>query len=229
MPPIAIYHHPDRIWYPDFAAIVKDFTNGDETCTENGLWAYIGNIVLYNVRYRDILRQKGVDGILETLFAEAPAFRHQTNVIQYLCSSVDRHGRLADYDIQCLSVQDTFRVHGREFHGLDEVKGKVDWYLRNGGEPQAVRPQGFRFDPLRILCNYEPYPIFDSSDWSDGRTFCNYFFLMRQFHLPDFKQIGSMWNDWNFCKAHERLPRVGECPLLYYPGDGESMLLVTPK
>ena len=229
MQPIAIYHHPDRIWYPDFATILDDFTDGDETNTDNSLWAYIGHIVLYNVRYRDILRAEGIDGILKTLFAEAPAFRYQTNAIQYLCSSVDRHGRLADYDIQCLSIGDAFQVHGREFNGLDEVKGKVDWYLRDGGEPRAARPQGFRFNPLHILCNYEPYPIFDSSDWGDDRTYCNYFFLNRQFQPSDFKEITGIKPDGNSCKAHERLPHTGECPLLYYPGDGKTMLLVTPK
>ena len=57
---------------------------------------------------------------------------------------------------------------------------------------------------VQILCDYMPYPVFDSSDWGDNRDYCNY------------------------CTAYERLTCVDELSLLYCDGDSASMLLVTP-
>ena len=229
MPRISINHAPYRIWYQDFSAIVKDFLEDDGINDDNRLWAYISDIVLYNVCYRDILRKEGIQGILESLSAEEPAFRNQHQAIQYLRSSIERNGPLADYDIQCLSVQDTFLVHGREFKGLRDVKESVEWYLRRRREPYRAGGLHRWKGDVHILCNYEPYPIFDSSDWGDDRTYCNYFFQNRQFQPSDFEEIEGIRENGNFCKAHERLTRVDERPLLYYPGDGKTMLLVTPK
>lgn len=218
---IAVNRPIGQVWYHRFSDIVEDLSTH--------LWAYIGDIVLFNVRYRDILREKGRDGLLAALFAEAPAFRADAKAIDRLNGALDRWGPLADYDIQCLSVRDTFRVLGQTFQGLDDVRGRIDWFKWDDSEPRPSKSRQSRADSLQILCNYEPYPIFDSSDWGDDRIYSNFFFQNRPFSAADFREVDGIDAKTNFCKAHDDLPHVEERPLLYYPGDGPTMLLVSPK
>lgn len=221
MTKIAVNRLIGQVWYDHFVDIVEDLSTS--------LRAYIGDIVLFNVRYRDILREKGRDGLLATLFEEAPAFRQDMDSIDRLDGALDRWGPLADYDIQCLSVRDPFEVLGQTFQGLDDVRGRIDWFLWDGGDPRPSKNRPSRTDTLQILCNYEPYPIFDSSDWGDDRIYSNFFFQKRPFSAADFQEVEEIDAKTNFCKAHDNLPHVEERPLLYYTGDGKTMLLVTPK
>lgn len=218
---IAVNRPIGQVWYDRFSDIVEDLSTH--------LWAYIGDIVLFNVRYRDILREKGRGGLFATLCVEAPPFRRDTEAIRHLEGALDRWGQLADYDIQCLSVQDTFCVLGQTFQGLDDVTRKTDWFLWGDREPRPSKRRQPRFDSAQILCNYEPYPIFDSSDWGDDRIYSNFFFQKRPFSAADFREIAGVEAKSNFCKAHDNLPHVEDRPLLYYSGDGPTMLLVTPK
>lgn len=221
MTKIAVNRLVGQVWYDRFSDIVEDLSTD--------LWAYMGDIVLFNVRYRDVLREKGRDGLFKALFEEAPAFRRDTEAIRHLEGALDRWGPVADYDIQCLSVRDTFEVLGQTFQGLDDVKGRIDWFMRGEREAHPSRRRESRSAPIQILDNYEPYPIFDSSDWGDDRDYCNFFFQKRPFSAADFQEIAGINAKSNFCKAHDNLPHVEERPLLYYTGDGETMLLVTPK
>lgn len=221
MTSIAVNSLIGQVWYDNFSDIVEDLSTH--------LRAYLGDIVLFNVRYRDILREKGRDGLFATLFAEAPAHREDAKAIRSLEGALDRSGPLADYDIQRLSIRDSFEVLGQKYSGLDDVRGRIDWFMRDGGYPRPSRRLQSSFDPIQILCNYEPYPIFDSSDWCDDRIYSNYFFRKRPFSAADFQDIAEIKVGSNFCKAHEDLSHVEKRPLLYYQGDGKTMLLVTPK
>lgn len=82
---------------------------------------------------------------------------------------------------------------------------------------------------IHIACNLEPYPTFDSFDSADDREYCNYFFLSRRFNRSDLKMIDSMKTYGNNNKASEHMKCIVEMPVLYYEGDGSSMLLVTPR
>ena len=233
---ISVYRHIGKVWYDSLEEIVEEFTTGDNVYVnvyngrkENRLGAYIGGVVAYNVRYRDLLRKEGYDALLSVLFKEAPALRGEACAIGCLESDLERRGPLGDYDIQCLSVNDSFTVHGRVYDGLDDVCENTEWYLRRRGEPFPAGGHHHRPGDVHVLCNYEPYPIFDSSDWGDDRTYRNYFFKNGQFKPADFTKISDIGDDGNFCKAHERLRCVDAIPLLYYPGDRNTMLLVTSR
>ena len=84
---IAVNRQAGRVWYEDFASFVEDLTTGGNTYvnayngkTGNRLEYYIADVILYNVRYRDILRARGIDALMAVLFDEAPAFREEPRV-----------------------------------------------------------------------------------------------------------------------------------------------------
>ena len=49
-----------------------------------GLSVYIGDIVKYNIRFRDCLREKGLWGVIKMLINEAPAIVHDTKALAKL-------------------------------------------------------------------------------------------------------------------------------------------------
>ena len=232
---IAVYRSAGRVWYDSLAEVVEDFTTGDNVYTnvfngrqENRLGGHIGDVVLYNVRYRDICRAGGADALYMVLFREAPALKEEKSALRDLERALDRWGKPGNYDIQCLSVDDSFSVHGHVFNGLDDVRSNVEWFMHRGRPFRAKNDHPLPSD-VRILCDYMPYPVFDSSDWGDNRDYCNYFFKAGRFDASEMDWVSGMPITDNYSKAHERLTCVDELSLLYCDGDSDSMLLVTPK
>ena len=159
---------------------------------------------------------------------DGPAFRNETEAIASLKEKLLELGPLGNYDIQCLSVYDEFSVLGPEFKGLDEVRRSVEIHQRS--ERYCFKTNNYTIlNGIHILCNYEPYPTFDSFDSADNREYCNYFFLYRRCDKNDLKLIDSMKTYGNNNKVSEYMECVSEMPVLYYEGDGSSMLLVTPR
>lgn len=235
---IAVDRYTGPVWYDSFADIVADFTSGEHVRTDiyggsyNRLQFYIGNIVLYNVCYRDFLREHGIDALIERLCYEASAFRKETEAIRVLRNKVETWGALADYDIQCLSVDDSFLIKGDGFqHGfcsLRDMRISVEKYHRRKRYDFEAK-EYVEISGIHILCDYEPYPVFDSNDSCDDRDYNNYFFLRSPFSADDIARIDAMPTCGNNCKVSEHLTHVSEMPLLYYKGDGPSMLLVQSK
>lgn len=235
MEKIAVYSLVGKVWYDSFEEIVGTLRDGPLSFASAGtgerkstLWAYIGGIVRYNVRFRDILRREGPDGLINYLCVEAPDFAAEEEAIARLRKNVEDYGMPAEYDIQCLSIHDGFTVLGHHFNGLQNVQDAVDTlHCRKLSTTEANNPN--LPDGIHVLCDYEPYPKFDSYDWGDDRIYGNYFFLPRPFTESDIAAIDAVRHRGNFCAAGEELPFVDRMPLLYYVGDGGTMLLVTPK
>lgn len=235
MEKIAVCSLVGEVWYDSFAKVVETFregslsyANADTGKRKSILWAYISDIVRYNVRFRDILRREGLDGLINYLCIEAPAFAEEKEAMARLRKNVEDYGVPAGYDIQCLSVQDGFTVLGHHFDGLRDVQRAVELYHRRKRSTMDANNPALH-DGIHVLCDYEPYPIFDSYDWGEDRIYANYFFLPRPFTGSDIAAIDAVEHHGNFCAAGEELPFVDRMPLLYYIGDGGSMLLVTPK
>ena len=232
---IAVDRYIGPVWYDSFAEVVADFTSGEHVRKNvftgedyNELDVFIDDVVLFNVCYRDYLRARGIDVLIELLFKQAPAFRSEAAAIKALRERVEKWGQLADYDIQCLSTDDSFTILGHRFDGLDDVRRSVEKYHRQ--ERYDFDAKKFdKLDGIHVLCDYEPYPIFDSSDFGDDREYRNYFFLQRPFIGEDIVHIDKMPTYGNNSKVSEHLDYISEMPLLYYKGDGPSMLLVTAK
>lgn len=235
MTKIAVPRYVGQVWYESLAEIVEDFTTGENSFVnayngrrENRLSTYIGGVILYNTCYRDILRAGGAEALYPVLFKEAPALRAEKSALWSLEQALDGQGPIAKYDIQCLSIHDSFTVHGRVYDGLADVEKNIELYMRDRRDAYVNR--FFQYTPgdVHILCNYAPYPIFDSSDFYEDRTYNNYFFKAIPFNTKDLDIIDKIPFGTNFSKAHEKLPCVDELSLLYYPSEGVTMLLVTP-
>ena len=75
---------------------------------------------------------------------------------------------------------------------------------------------------------YESYPVFDSYDLADDRTYQNYIFCATPITENDMKDAFKNFHGFNFSMVHENMPEEN-LPILYYRGDGKYMLLATAK
>ena len=108
-----------------------------------GLYVYIDMIVLYNIRFRDCLRAKGLDGVIRMLIDEAPEIAKEDKALDDLRLkwTSKMNERIADYDIQCLPKDSLINIDGYWFNGLSDIKAKTEisgnlsyyyrkWYVR---------------------------------------------------------------------------------------------------
>ena len=195
-----------------------------------GLSVYIDKIVLYNIRFRDCLRAEGIDGVIRMLIDEVPIIANDIEAIDSLkwtwTERMKEH--IADYDIQCLPKDGWILIENFLFGGLDEIEEQVEmsgnprhifkrWYTREGYEPN---PAG-----LHIGNIWESYPMFDSSDASDGRSYNNYVFSKKPLTEDMMEQYcKEISSDFNACMVHEHIPK-SLLPILYYDGDSDNVLL----
>ncbi len=199
-----------------------------------GLYVYIVDIVLYNIRFRDCLRANGVDAVIQMLIDEAPIIALDFKGIDHLKKMW--HERLnehvADYDIQCLLKNNRICIDDCWFDGLDDVEAQVEmsgnprhtyskWYAR---QEYKQNPSG-----LHIGNIWESYPVFDSYDASDGRSYNNYVFS-KQPLTEEMMELYCKETDSNFnaCMVNENIP-AHLLPILYYNGDSDYVLLATAK
>ena len=75
---------------------------------------------------------------------------------------------------------------------------------------------------------YENYPIFDSYDLGDDRTYQNYIFRKNEITKQDMETAFTVYYKGNFCMVHEQIPE-DLLPILYYSGEGKYMLLASAK
>ena len=199
-----------------------------------GLDVYICDIVLYNIRFRDRLREKGIDGVIRMLIKEAPAVAHDIKALDGLKrrwrERMKEH--IADYDIQCLPKNSRFCIEGCWFDGLEDLDSQVEmsgnprhqfdrWYTRDGYKPNS--------SGLHVGRIWVSYPTFDSFDACDGRSYDNYIFPTQ----PLKENVMDLYcekvnSNFNACMVHESIPEE-LLPILYYNGDSEYVLLATAK
>ena len=81
---------------------------------------------------------------------------------------------------------------------------------------------------LYIAELYARYPIFDSYDVGDDRTYQNYVFTHEPVDSARMDEIFKVGHRTNYCMVHENIPEH-LLPMLYYCGDGDYMILATKK
>lgn len=186
-------------------------------------------IVQYNICYRNHLRSYGVDDLIIRLIEEAPQLKKETDALNQLREwAADE--KLADYDIQCYNIKDKITILGRTFNGLDDIREHIEIYGCEGYDglhcwsPTEVGP----YEDVHIGHFYESYPVFDSCDLGDDRTYQNYIFRAAPITAADMKEAFRTFHGFNFCMVHETIPEEN-LPILYYSGDGKYMLLATKR
>lgn len=190
------------------------------------------DIIMYNVCYRDYLRNYGMEMLLKRLVKDVPELAKDEKLLHSLQKWYDKEGKnLSEYDIQCYNIKDTITVLGHEFHGLEDVKAYRNACGCNGYSRIYFRectPE--KIIPDLYVCEfYEPYPTFDACDRAyENRTFQNYLFTSEPINEDKLKRILDMGYGSNYRMVREGIP--GEMlPLLYYEGEGNYMLFAHNK
>lgn len=188
------------------------------------------DIVQYNICYRDHLRAHGYDALVNRLLEEAPSLKAEQASLDCLAKWWQRVQPLADYDIQCYNIQDRITILGHEFNGLKEIQQRCSmigmeilcelsyWTVDGEQEFPGIHVGGF----------HDSYPVFDSYDLGDDRTYQNYLFRTAPITKKEMEEVYKTPHSANSCMVHERIP-AHRLPLLYYSGDGKYMLLATNK
>lgn len=187
------------------------------------------DIVRYNSRFRNYLRNYGIDSLIKELIREVPELKQETLALDHLRKWVAAN-KLADYDVQCYHIKDKVTILGHTFDGLEDIRqhcamvasefcGKLEcWKNRDSTE----------YSDIHIGRIYESYPVFDFYDLSDDRTYSNYIFRSSPITEEDMVNTFRISHGLNFCMVHENIRP--EClPILYYSGEGEYMLLALEK
>ena len=199
-----------------------------------GLSVYLDDIVFYNIRFRDCLREKGLDGVIKMLIAEAPAIELETKALDYLKEKwTDRMKEyIADYDIQCLPKDSLILIDDYLFNGLDEIDAHSEmsgnpthryskWYSREG---YMHNPAGLHVGNIWVS-----YPKFDSFDDCDNRSYNNYFISKEPLTEEKMDEYCNRIDTLgNACMVHEYIPEE-LLPVLYWDGDSDNVLLATKK
>lgn len=186
-------------------------------------------IVQYNTCYRNHLRLHGVEDLIMRLTDEAPQLKENKVLLNYLREWAAEE-KLADYDIQCYNINDKVTILGHTFNGLKDIRGHVEFFGRewfdglNCWTSTEVEP----YNDVHIGLFYENYPVFDSFDLCDDRTYQNYIFRAAPITEADMKEAFRTSHGSNFCMIHETIPEEN-LPILYYGGDNKYMFLATKK
>ena len=156
-------------------------------------------------------------------------------------SIVKRYG---NWVVRRYKINDDFKVFskaGYVFHGLKHVKDMTRYIMLKDGD--AHESLGYRLSQrpdtaiakVKIICDYEPYPVFDAEDaMYENRRFCNYFFVADNQPLSNeqAKWIRNLKVGVNFCKITEALVSEEHShgyAILYYRGEGDTMYLAIHK
>ena len=190
--------------------------------------AELDRFIQYNIVMRDILRQKGIEALLEDIFAIVPKDNISALTIRYI-TKYWTENPIADYDIQMYHIEDDITILGHTFHGLNGVRQHCEMTA-------SVRSQLHCFPtkeyiPLKNIHIgeiYENYPIFDSYDYSDNRCYENYIFASKPITQKLMQQYANLKHECNYCMVHEKIP-TELLPVLYYVGEGPYMVLATKK
>ena len=191
----------------------------------------IRDLIMYNICYRDYLRNYGIEMLLKRLVADVPDLSEDMSLLQSLRKWYDEEGKeLAGYDIQCYNIRDTITVLGHKFQGLGDLIAHTTAYARIGHSDISISSCSAKkkVPGLYVSEFYATYPIFDSYEIGDGRTYQNYVFTSEPIDDEQLKEISQIRHNYNYCMVHEHIPEK-HLPILYYRGDGDYMVLAQKK
>lgn len=211
--------------YETLADAVKSLMESEDTF-------HLGEIIQYNIKYRDYLREHGIDELIDLMLREAPMLRQDEKAVMKIYERFRQMGGIADYDIQCYDITKPIPVLGKELP-FSTIGGKnVERFL---GESRLGDPKPWRNEQaienefgLHLGQVYDSYPRFDSSDWSDDRSYQNYIIRTSPIKKKEMLELMKVEALGNRQRVHEHLPKH-LLPVLYYVGDGRFALLATAK
>ena len=188
----------------------------------------LNRLIQYNVVMRDILRQKGIEALLDEIFAIVPKNSVDVRLIQLIIRYWTENP-IADYDIQMYHIDDDITIFGHTFHGLQDVRQHCEMTASVRSQLHCFPTKEYiPLENIHIGEIYESYPIFDSYDYSDNRCYENYIFASKPITQKLMQQYANLKHECNYCMVHEKIP-TELLPVLYYVGEGPYMVLATKK
>lgn len=185
---------------------------------------HVEMIVMCNIRYRDSLRDKGMEGVIKMLIQEVPSLVDCQDVLDYLRSEWKNnyHGHIADYDIQMLPEDQRVFIAGEWFDGLKDIVYHVEMsakcYCGKRWYTSVYDKHGVSSLHVGNIRN-----SFDD-------TFYNNFLFFRQPVTENLLDncYERMPMSSNFCLVNEHIP-TDYLPVVYHNSEKQYMLLATAK
>lgn len=181
--------------------------NEDEDIPE---WSsFDDDIALYTPRFREVLRQDGIEALIE-LFAKEDSRLDKPfmkNALRDMWETLG--GRLGDNDIRLVDCLQDIEILGETYHGIDDFMSAD------------------KKNHVKRVC--EPYPCFDEYDaLYEDRAYHLYAFSKEDISADE--AVDSKMRDiMRFVSWPNFAERVSfPYPLVYYRGDGSTALLISP-
>ncbi len=131
--------------------------------------------------------------------------------------------------VRSVSIHDDVKILGHVFHGLDDIKSHVEMSLYDEhfscGDPQSCEPKSECMVHVGEL--WQRYPCFDSEDYMyENRSYQNYIFRFHKITKFNMRMLAYL-PGWYNCKRVSWLLPWWYLPMVYYEGDGDTMLVAT--
>ena len=190
--------------------------------------AELDRFIQYNIVMRDMLRQKGIEALLDEIFTIVPRRCVDERTIQYIIKYWTENP-IADYDIQMYHIDDDITILEHTFHGLNGVRQHCEMLASQGSHLLCFpTKEHLPLENIHVGIIEKSYPKFDSYDYSDTRCYENYIFAPKPITKEQMQQYANIKLESNYCMVHENIP-TELLPILYYVGDGPYMVLATKK
>ena len=194
----------------------------------NRIGVELDRFIQYNIVMRDMLRQKGIEGLLDEIFAIVPKDNISALTIRYI-TKYWTENPIADYDIQMYHIDDDITILGHTFHGLNSVRQHCEMIASMGSQLYCFpTKEHIPLENIHVGVIDKSYLKFDSYDYSDTRCYENYIFIPEAITKEQMQQYANIKLESNFCMVHEKIP-AEYLPILYYVGEGPYMILATKK
>ena len=198
-------------------------------------WHDLMYIVIYNKYYRDFLRKHDLEALINKLEEESEGMFNGRDIEMFRARMQDY--KVASYEIKICSTREPITILGHTFNGLHDIQRHCE--LENndssslGNGEGCYVPKSFSetlpYPDIHIGQLWERYPCFDSYDYAnEKRTYQNYIFKKTPISKEDIVKLHKLPATTNFCKVTDEIPE-DLLPILYYVGEGDTMLLATKK
>lgn len=182
---------------------------------------YLTDVILYNVCLRNQLRKLGAQALVDELSKMVEPNKDLKRAMTYFVDSW-QDKQIADFDIQFVSIYEDLDFGFTTVSGLQELKSMVEKSIyRDGDIDSRKEAQGGLIHAGEV---WDSYPVFDSGDLGDNRTYQNYIIRDRPITYLEMRAIACVHSRYDYCKLHETTPE-DLLPMVYYRGDGGFMLM----
>lgn len=188
--------------------------------------------VRYDGLYRKIYREKGIEAMLEMVYYDSIDSLSEEEM-QELRKAIEDYA-MGSYKIQVYSINQPITILGHTFSGLNDIIRHIELSSSNRRFSKGLWctvPLQFRetggYADIHIGELYEKYPCFDAEDYAnENRYYQNFIFRKQPVTQGDLEALYDLPQSTNFCKVTEQIPE-DILPILYYKGEGSTMLLAT--